>query len=322
MEKISVIIPIYKVEAYLERCLQSVVSQSYHNLEIILVDDGSPDRCPQICDEWAKKDSRIRVIHKKNGGLSDARNVGMAAATGSLMAFLDSDDWIEPNMYELLYEDMQKNSSDISACGVEMFWENNSKAPMMLTATGTHVLNHAQAMEAILQESLLKQPVWYKLYKSNLIRDLSFPKRKYHEDAFWSYLAIARAKRVSVFDTVCLHYAQRSGSIMGESYSLRRLDGLEAKQLQLQYMTAHEPSCVALAHKNLLFSCIYAMQMTLRHLHGSEKKEAHIRIRSIFKTAQSPLPGGLSVKQRFWLFLARLSLKHTCVFRNLLNIGL
>src|SRR5699024_3764138 len=122
---ISIIIPIYGVEKYIDRCVNSVVNQTYRNLEIILVDDGSPDNCPSICDEWAKKDRRIKVIHKKNGGLSDARNVGMNSATGELIGFIDSDDWVCEEMYQLLYENMKQNDSDISACGVKMVWEDD-----------------------------------------------------------------------------------------------------------------------------------------------------------------------------------------------------
>ena len=109
MEKrplISVIVPVYKVEQYLDRCVQSIVDQTWKNLEIILVDDGSPDGCARMCDEWARRDARIRVIHKENGGLSDARNAGMAAATGESIGFVDGDDWIEPDMYRLLVEQM------------------------------------------------------------------------------------------------------------------------------------------------------------------------------------------------------------------------
>ena len=122
--KISIIIPVFGVELYLNRCIESVVNQKYSNLEIILIDDGSPDNCPTICDEWAERDERIVVIHKKNGGLSDARNIGLKIATGELVGFVDSDDWISPEMYQLLYENMLENDSDISACGVKMIWED------------------------------------------------------------------------------------------------------------------------------------------------------------------------------------------------------
>ena len=112
--KISVIVPVYKVEKYLDKCVESIVNQTYKNLEIILVDDGSPDNCPAMCDEWAEKDERIRVIHKENGGLADARNAGMDIATGDYIGFVDSDDWIEPNMYEVLLKNALKYDADIS----------------------------------------------------------------------------------------------------------------------------------------------------------------------------------------------------------------
>ena len=322
MELISVIVPVYNVEAYLDRCVQSIIEQTYTNLEIILVDDGSPDRCPQMCDAWAKKDPRIKVIHKKNGGLSDARNAGMAVATGSFIGFIDSDDWIEPNMYALLYDRLSEDRSDISACGVEMFWEDRSKESIPLTSPGNHVLNTTAALTALIEESYLKQPVWYKLYKRDLIQNLLFPVGKYHEDVFWSYMAVSRAEKISVFDTPCYHYSQRSGSIMGESYSLRRLDSLEAKQHQLQYMKDHFPPLVPLVHINLLFSCLYSLQMVLRHMSGSEKAEAMHRLTLIFRTHALSLPAGLTAKQRLWLTLAKLSFRGTAALRNALKIGL
>ena len=116
--KISVIVPVYKTEGLLDRCVESIVGQTYKNLEIILVDDGSPDNCPAICDEWAEKDSRIRVIHKENGGLCSARNAGMDIAAGDYWGFVDSDDCIEPDMYQLLVENAASTQADISRCGI------------------------------------------------------------------------------------------------------------------------------------------------------------------------------------------------------------
>ena len=115
---ISVIVPVYKVENFLDRCVESIVGQTYENLEIILVDDGSPDNCPAMCDEWAEKDSRIRVIHKENGGLCSARNAGMDIAAGDYLGFVDSDDCIEPDMYQLLVENAVSTQADISRCGI------------------------------------------------------------------------------------------------------------------------------------------------------------------------------------------------------------
>ena len=123
--KISIIVPVYKVEKYLDKCVNSIVGQTYKNLEIILVDDGSPDNCPAMCDEWAQKDSRIKVIHKKNGGLSSARNAGLDACTGDYIGFVDSDDWIEPDMYEYLLNIGMKNNADVSRCEFVIEAENS-----------------------------------------------------------------------------------------------------------------------------------------------------------------------------------------------------
>lgn len=318
---ISIIIPVYGVENYLDRCVLSVVNQTYSNLEIILVDDGSPDNCPAMCDALAEKDSRIKVIHKENGGLSDARNAGMTTASGELMGFIDSDDWISPDMYQLLYENMLENDSDISACGVEMVFEDGTPCSP-LTGSGCCVLATEEAMEAVIQESWLKQPVWYKLYKTDLIRDLAFPVGKYHEDAFWTYQAIGRARRVSVFDKPCYFYLQRHSSIMGEGYSLKRLDGLEAKALRAQYIEQHFPSLIPADKCERLFACMYAMQQSLRHLHGAELKTAKKRIREIFSSGKPyRKEQGLSRKQCIWFYLAQISFTGTCRLRNCLKIG-
>lgn len=320
--KISVIIPVYKVEEYIERCIKSVINQTYENLEIILVDDGSPDNCPVICDKWAEKDSRIKVIHKENGGLSDARNAGMKIASGELIGFVDSDDWISKEMYQFLYENMKNNGSDISACGVQMIWEDGT-AVRSLTSPGSCVLDTQEAMEAIIKETKLKQPVWYKLYKTELIRDILFPVGKCHEDVFWSYQAIGRAKKVSVFDVPCYYYYQRGNSIMGNTYSLKRLDALEAKMQRLQYIETKFPQLEDLTKQDLWFSCMYSMQMVLRTLSSTERERAKKKINAIVKKlGKIQCIHDLPVRQRGWLCLSKIAFEKACYLRNLLEVGL
>ena len=317
MPLISVIVPVYNVEKYLDRCVQSIVEQTYSNLEIILVDDGSPDNCGAMCDAWAEKDSRIKVIHQKNGGLSAARNAGVAAATGEYLAFMDSDDYIRADMYQLLYDRLFADGSDMAACGVEMVFEDGSTKS--LTRTGSCVLTNEEAMEQIITENWLKQPVWYKLYKTELVRDLLFPVGKYHEDVFWSYQAVARARCVSVFDTPCYFYTQRSGSIMGQSYSIKRMDGLEAKQQRLEYLKIYYPTLANTARIDILFSCIYAMQMSLCYLQHKELSVVKKMIVNTWHRSKGSLK--MSLKQRVWYILACISLEGTCRLRNLLKIG-
>lgn len=317
---ISVIVPVYKVEPYLDKCISSIVNQTYKNLEIILVDDGSPDNCPAMCDAWAEKDSRIRVIHKTNGGLSDARNAGMAVATGELMAFVDSDDWIAPDMYEHLYRRLAEDNSDIAACGVQMIWEDKTPS-RALTREGSCVLNQEEAMQAIIEESWLKQPVWYKLYKTALVRDILFPKGKYHEDVFWSYQAVGRAQRVSVLDHIGYYYLQRGGSIMGEGYSLKRLDAVEAKVQRCAYIQERLPALSPLAVKDLWFTCIYQGQLALRALDKAEAEKILTNFENIMETHPFQTEG-CSMKEKVWLNMAKSSLAVACRIRNALKIGL
>lgn len=322
LPKISIIIPVYKVEEYIDRCIKSVVDQTYNNLEIILVDDGSPDNCPVICDKWAEKDSRIKVIHKNNGGLSDARNIGMKIASGELIGFVDSDDWISKEMYQLLYENMKENESDISACGVKMVWEDAAEA-RFLTPTGIQVLDTQEAMEAIIRESQLKQPVWYKLYKTELIRDILFPVGKCNEDVFWTYQAIGRARRVSTFDTPCYFYFQRENSIMGNKYSLKRLDALEAKIERLKYIEREFPQLEDLSKQDLWFSCMYSMQLAIQFLAPTELENAQRKIGTVIKSVGA-IHGlkNMALKQKGWFFLSKISFEKTCRLRNFLKVGL
>lgn len=318
-QKISVIVPVYKVEAFLDRCVQSIANQSYRNLEIILVDDGSPDNCPAMCDAWAKRDCRIKVIHKENGGLSDARNAGMAAATGKLMGFVDSDDWIAPDMYQHLYDLLEADGSDIAACGAEMVWEDGTPS-RILTKSGCCVLDQEDAMRAIIEESWLKQPVWYKLYKTALIRDIPFPVGKYHEDVFWSYQAVARAQKVSVSDKVGYYYAQRSGSIMGEGYSLRRLDAVEAKYQMLSFVREHNLSLVSVCETGLFYTCLYHGQMAIKYLDHEQAKQ-------VLAVLKERIPAlccrscHMPLKNRCWAVMSKISLKMTCRIRSVLEIG-
>ena len=320
---ISVIVPVYKVEQYLDKCVESIVNQTYRNLEIILVDDGSPDNCPAMCDGWAKRDYRIKVIHKANGGLSDARNAGIAVASGEFIGFVDSDDWITPDMYQHLHDLMAADHSDIAACGVEMVWEDGSPS-RSLTKSGCCVLNQEEAMRAIIEESWLKQPVWCKLYETALIRDIPFPVDKYHEDVFWSYQAVAKAQKVSVSDKVGYYYFQRGGSIMGEGYSLKRLDAIEAYCRRIEFVRQEYPALEKEAIVSLWASCIYNGQMALRFLHQREEK------RRVFSYLQKQIKQypitradyrSKKLTLRIWFSMAKVSVRGVCVTRNYLNIG-
>ena len=320
---ISVIIPVFKVEPYLDRCLESVTGQSYPGLQIILVDDGSPDKCPAMCDAWAAGDSRIQVIHKPNGGLSDARNAGMRVAAGEYISFIDSDDWIEPEMLERLLNAMQKDESDIAACTVRMVWEDGSP-DQLLTVQKNAVLDKNTAQKELLSERLLKQPVWYKLYRRKLIADIPFEIGKQHEDVFWSYQAVGRAGRVSLIDYIGYNYFQRGGSIMGSGYSLKNLDAMEAYEKRYRYLAEFFPELEKRARVGIHNACIYHGQMVLKYLpkQGREKAIEYLNsVKQKYPIRASDY-ANRKTTHRLWLGLSRVSLQGVCRLKNLLGVRL
>lgn len=210
---ISIIVPVYKVEEYLDKCVESIICQSYKNLEIILVDDGSPDNCPALCDAYAEKESRIRVVHKTNGGLSDARNAGIQIATGEYIGFVDADDWIDQDMYETLIKAIIDNKADISEIGVKYCFSDRTEYQK---ADAIHVLNKQELLAAFLDRSLLIQGcVWGKLYRAEIVKKVMFPVGRLHEDGYFTYQALYQADRYVLLDVCRYNYRQnRPGSIM------------------------------------------------------------------------------------------------------------
>ena len=181
---ISVIIPVYKVEEYLDRCLESVVHQTYKNLEIILVNDGSPDRCPELCDAWAARDDRIRVIHKENGGLSDARNRGLRKARGRYIVFVDSDDWISLTMVETLWRAIERYGADMAICEYTEVTAGGLCVKHTQEKLPVEVLSQKAAMKLLIEDERLTSHVWRKIYKRELIPEDIFPVNKYYEDSY------------------------------------------------------------------------------------------------------------------------------------------
>lgn len=201
---ISVIVPIYNAEKYLSVCVESILRQTYRNLEIILVDDASPDMCPQICDEYAANDDRIIVIHKNNEGVAEARNTGLRAARGELIGFVDADDWLAPEMYETLYDNMLKENADISAGGIIDCTGNQRIARLK-----KHIYLAGNTEEGLIYINAIKymgRSVWDKLYRRELFNDITFPSNFYVEDMAVTYAVFVKSKKF-VFDSdPCYYY--------------------------------------------------------------------------------------------------------------------
>lgn len=318
---ISVIVPIYKVEKYLKRCVNSLLAQSYSDFELILVDDGSPDNCGNICEEYAAKDKRIRVIHKENGGLSDARNVGLGIAKGEYIAFVDSDDWVATNYLETLLKVIELTDSDICECEVLKTTgeiEKYKKSDEQYTSYSSE-----KALELLICDKILHQYVWNKLYKRSCLKGIPFAVGKINEDEFWTYQVFGNARRITKISNVLYYYFQRGSSIMGNHYNLKRLDALEAKSLRQQYIEEKFPALTEVSKINLFESCIYSGQMTLKFLEKNEKKQAKIIIDNIRKQYSCNIRLLLQMggSERLWCGIAKINFWGLCKLKNLLGKG-
>ena len=321
MELISVIVPIYKVEDCLDKCVRSILEQTHSNLEVILVDDGSPDHCGAMCDGWAARDSRIKVVHKENGGLSDARNAGMKIATGSLISFIDSDDWIDPHFMEALLEAMNARNAQIAECAVELVDEAGNVLRCR-EAAAVPAADKIEGLRRLVTEDGIYQTVWNKLYRREMVEGIPFEKGKYHEDDFWTYQVFDRMERLAVVQRPLYRYLQRSGSIMGAGYNMKRLDGPEARFRRMEYLSKYE-QLKNLTRQNLMLDYLWHLQSILRDLQGQEKKTAVATIMSM-KKATPKVPFSkltLNVKYRIWYTLFMIAPHMTAKLRNFLKIG-
>ena len=236
-ELISVIVPIYNVEKYLEKCVKSIQEQTYKNIEIILVDDGSLDNCGELCEKYALKDPRIKVVHKENGGLSDARNKGIDNATGKYIVFVDSDDYIEINYIELLYKAIRENKAEISQCGiykVDCNYNIIEKISYNETSSksGKQMISETYKNKEHLLENVV---VWNKMYKKELFDKIKFPFGKIHEDEFTTYKIFYQVEEVAVIPECLYNYRQTNSSITGKKYNLKRLNLLEALEERMEF---------------------------------------------------------------------------------------
>ncbi len=225
---ISVIIPIYKVEQYLDKCIKSVVNQTYQNLEIILVDDGSPDKCPAICDKWKKIDNRIKVIHKPNGGLSDARNAGLKLATGDYIAFVDSDDYIDEDMYEFLVNQISLSNADIAICNLD-YVDINGKIMKNVTTGNNGCFTSKEILAKWCGEDFVYYVVvWNKLYKRKCWDNVYFPKGKINEDNFVMYRVFFNSNNIVCSKERKYKYVQRNDSIMSNVINSKKYNEVQA----------------------------------------------------------------------------------------------
>lgn len=254
MDLISIIVPVYNVAPYLDRCVQSLVDQTYPELEILLIDDGSTDTSGVLCDAWAAKDHRIKVIHKPNGGLSDARNAGLKAATGNFISFVDSDDWVHRCFIQYLYDTLISHNADISACEVTLC--TDSVADMHDTSNyeiGTYTPE--EALKTLIEGRGFRATVWNKLYRYSLLKNETFPLGRFHEDEFFTYRILSKATHLVFLDIPLYYYFQRDTSIM-RSIDIRHIDALDAYWQRLIYFREYFPLLYEQDRITFCVSCV------------------------------------------------------------------
>lgn len=239
---ISVIVPVYKVEEYIHKCVDSILNQTYKNLEIILVDDGSPDRCPEICDEYAAMDARVKVIHKENGGLSDARNAALDICKGSYVTFVDSDDWIDLQCVELLYNTLKKYQADIAITNPIFVYQSPYIEKIRLEFTKPEgAFNRLEALESMLYQEQFDTSACGKLYKVHLFKHIKFPKGMLFEDLATTYQLIHLSDKISYINKPMYYYLQRENSIITAPFHAKKMHLINICDEMLKFMKKNYP---------------------------------------------------------------------------------
>ena len=236
LPKISIIVPVYNMERYLHQCVDSILAQTFTEWELLLVDDGSKDSSGSICDQYAAMDSRIRVIHKENGGLSDTRNLGIQMASAPLIGFVDSDDWIDPDMYETLYDTLIDNGADISMCGHYYSYMHREKPSC--SGGDVTVYDGREALMMIIEDRKIKSFLVDKLYRKEVIREL-LPKSFYYEDYATLFKWFVGISRLAICDSPKYHYRQRRGSIALDSHPQKKYHFFLAEKSRCTYLIEH-----------------------------------------------------------------------------------
>lgn len=317
---ISIIVPVFNVEKWLDRCIKSLVEQSYQTLEIILIDDGSTDASSIICDEWARKDTRIVVIHQEHMGVSVARNLGIDAAHGTYISFVDSDDWVDSKFIEILYSLMVDYPCDLAECGSRETW--GEEYPVSYEGA-VKVHTKYEAMEAHLKDTYYTCVIWNKLYKREIIT-ARFPERKLHEDLFWTYQIIDQCTMLAHTSVPLYYHFHRSDSITGSSYTLPRIaDLLEGGFERCQFVTNRHPELADMVRIQYSLQSLWFVQYIKRQkIDNGEACISDILARVHSVGIKWLSHSSASMKEKLWMRLFYFCPTLTCMLRNTMKIGI
>jgi len=272
--KISIIVPVYNVEPYLMKCVNSILNQTLENIEIILVNDGSKDKSGDICDEYKKKDNRVVVIHKENGGLSSARNAGLEIAAGELIGFIDGDDWIETDYFEILYDGIKNHNADISVMHLTKV-ANHEKIEFKTKRKEEWVeFTCYKAMESFFADDFIGYSACNKLYRSNLFEGIKYPEGMLMEDKATTYKLIHKTNLVVVNLSEKYHYYLRSDGIMQSKFNRKKFDSLEIHREQIVFVDENYPEFYGLIRARYAYEAFRLLLMMIRSNH-SVKSDFH-----------------------------------------------
>lgn len=271
MDLISVIVPIYNVKNYLEKCVKTILDQDYKNLEIILVDDGSTDGSSELCDLLLEKDERIKVLHKANGGLSDARNYGFSHSNGKYIMFIDSDDYIHNEMVTKLYNSLISNNADLAICNYDFVDESGNLVKENKNIVKNEVFNREDGYRKISEsDNYYYVTAWNKLYKRDILASDTFPKGRIHEDEFSVHHIFSKCNKIVSISDVLYYYVQRNNSIMHSNWTIKKLDGYLAKMDRYHFFIKRGYKKYAFQALRGAYSFVY---LTLNNVDYYENKE-------------------------------------------------
>lgn len=254
-EKISIIIPVYKVEKYLGKCLDSVAAQTYKNLEVLLVDDGSPDNCPAICDEYAEKDERFKVIHKKNEGVARARNSALDVAGGDFISFIDSDDWIADNTYEYFMESLKKYNVDCVVGRCRVVYDRNDE--LKYTEVKPQEIRQCSGTEAMRGVLDNGSAAWNRLFRKEVFDTLRFPVGRINDDEVTALHAYAQCDKIVYLNEPTYFYRIRENSITTSAFSFKKVDVFYNSMDNLDFVKKERPELVPNAEAKCVKAALY-----------------------------------------------------------------
>lgn len=248
---VSVLLPVYNTENYLKKCIESVLNQNYENIELIIIDDGSTDNSGKICDFYEIKDKRVRVLHKSNEGKSAALNIAIGMANGEYITFIDSDDWVDKNIYSELINALIKYDADIVNCGFYHEYKNKSNE---FKSSSLKIYDGNTLIENCYKDGYVNYAIWSKLYKKEIFNSILFPSNCQYEDAYIYFLVLEKIKKCIVLPKALYHYRQRKGSITYNYFNEKQLELINVHKKNKKYIEEKYPILKSFINKDLLLA--------------------------------------------------------------------